>query len=456
MATEYDGRDPAKESFLRQRIRQVSVMNVRWKLVLFLLGIVSPLSSAAEPGPAKSWKQKAFIITAWAPPPAEDKVLAAYAGEHYNLIWISRAEELDVAAKHRLRAMLTNVNLLHPATMEDPAKRKHLDEFIKKVKDHPALEAYYITDEPSAGSFPGLAKLVAYLRERDPAHFAYINLYPTYAPEGKPALGVTAAKAERARIGYPKNLQGVGPDNRTVLAYREYLKQFVEIVKPDLISYDHYHFMKTDGDQYFLNLALIRLAAEEAKRPFLNIIQAGNFLGKWRQPNAREMRFLVFTTMAYGGRGISYFTYWGPKSYGSLYQDSKRTPLAKDVAVLNAEIGKIGSALMMLDSVGVYHTAPLPYGAEAIPANAPVNIKGTGEFVLGLFGKAGRATAFMVVNRSYKQEAQAVLKVAIPGKKLQELDRKTGEWSDGESLGVDRTMKTKLSPGDGRLFRVIN
>ena len=81
--------------------------------------------------------------------------------------------------------------------------------------------------------------------------------------------------AERASVGYPQNFAGVGTSNKTVLAYRGYLAKFIEIVKPDLISYDHYHFMKKDdGNQYFLNLALVRDAAIEAGKPFLNIIQA--------------------------------------------------------------------------------------------------------------------------------------------------------------------------------------
>lgn len=168
--------------------------------------------------------------------------------------------------------MLTN-DLLNPATLTNPAKRAQLDALIKRVKDHPALEAYFITDEPGAGAFPGLGQLVAFLRQRDPAHFAYINLFPTYATEAQ--LGVSASAAARARVGFPQNLAGVDTSNKTVLAYREHLKKFVEIVKPELISYDHYHFFKaSDGNQYFLNLALIRQAAQEANKPFLNIIQA--------------------------------------------------------------------------------------------------------------------------------------------------------------------------------------
>ncbi len=430
-------------------------MHARWIFVPVALTIVSLAAKAADAAKEEAarhqgWTQKQFLISFWCPPPATDQALAAVAAEHYNLTW-APVEGLDVAARHHLRAMLTN-SLLSPATLDHPAKRAQLDALIEKVKRHPALDAYFITDEPGAGAFPGLGKLVAYLRHRDPAHLAYINLFPTYASEAQ--LGVSAKAADRAKVGYPQNFAGVGTSNKTVLAYREYLKKYLEIVKPDLISYDHYHFMKRgDGKQYFLNLALIRDAAQEAHKPFLNIIQASLVEKVWRLPNPAEIRFLIFTTMAYGGRGISYFTYWGPASYGGLYRDGKPSAMVKEVAALNAEIERFGPALMQLDSTGVYHTAPLPYGTQAIPAGSPVQLTG-GELVLGLFGQKGKTTAFMVVNRSYKQPAEAEVKVDLSGNKLQELDRHTGHWSDGPALGTDHEVKIKLAPGDGRLFRI--
>jgi len=421
-------------------------------LVVFLPWMVASAEDRAGAADATgAWKQKLFFITFWCPPPATDEALAAVAAEHFNLTWVP-VEGLDVAAKHGLRAMLTN-DLLSPATLDDPAKRAALDALIDRAKKHPALEAYFITDEPGAGAFAGLGRLVAHLRERDPAHLAYINLFPTYASEAQ--LGVSADAADRAKVGYPQNFAGVGTDNRTVLAYQEHLKRYLEEVKPDLISYDHYHFLKQgDGNQYFLNLALIRKAALESGKPFLNIIQASTVEKVWRLPKAAEIRWLVFTTMAYGGRGISYFTYWGPEAYGGLYQDGKPSPLSKDVAAINAEIAKIGPALMELDSLAVHHTAPLPYGTEPIPADAPVEIAGEGEFVLGLFGRDGKATAFMVVNRSYQKDAEAEVKIAIPGGKLEELDRSSGKWSASQTLGAARAVRVKLGPGDGRLFRV--
>jgi len=110
--------------------------------------------------------------------------------------------------------------------------------------------------------------------------------------------------------------------------------------------------------------------------------------------------------------------------------------------------------LMKLDSLGAYHTAPLPYGAEAIPASCPVQISGGGDFVLGMFGSGSKPSAFMIVNRNYTQPAAATVTITIPGRRLQELDRKTGKWSRGQSPGAKRTTEIKLAPGDGRLFRM--
>ncbi len=418
-----------------------------------LMGLRASAEAQEAPGArAKdlTWTQRQFLITFWCPPPATDETLAAVAREHFNLTWVP-VEGLDVAARHGLRAMLTH-ELLVPATLDDPDRRARLDQLIDRVRTHPALECYFITDEPGAAAFPALGKLVEHLRARDPSHFAYINLFPTYATEAQ--LGVSADAAERARVGIPTNFAGVDASNKTVLAYQDHLKKYVETVKPALISYDHYHFLKKgDGDQYFLNLALIRMRALESKTPFLNIVQASTLEKVWRLPTASEMRFLVYTTLAYGARGISYFTYWGPTSYGGLYQDGKPSPLLGDVAALNGEIEKLAPALLELESMAVHHTAPLPYGTEASPADAPVRVVGGGAFVIGLFSRKGQASAFLVVNRSHKEEATAEVKVSIAGPGLEELDRATGRWSPGPDLGPERTVKIQLRPGDGRLLR---
>ena len=398
-------------------------MTARCVLVLALLCL-----SVGYACGATGWKPDRIMVTFWCPPPATDEALARVAAEHYTMTWTPE-DGLDVAASHGLRAMLQDP-LLTPAALDDPTQKVKLDALISRVRNHPALEAYFLRDEPSAGDFPALGRLVAYLRERDPAHLAYINLFPTYA-----------------------NNEQLGTEGDTVPAYREHLRQFIETVKPQLISYDHYHFFKhQDGEQYFLNLAMIRDAAFGAKLPFLNIVQTSTVVDAWRMPNASELRWLVYTTLAYGGRGISYFTYWGPASYNGLYKDGERTPLALDAAELNAEIGALSPELMALDSLGAYHTPPLPLGAEAIPADAPVQIVGPGEFVLGLFGSGGRVTAFMVVNRDYRRAAVARVRLPAGTRGVQEFDRSLGQWW-GYADGAE-TITVNLNPGDGRLFRL--
>jgi len=324
-------------------------------------------------------------------------------------------------------------DLLTPGTLDNPEKRAKLDALINRVKYQPSLDAYYISDEPRTSDFPGLRKLVAYLREHDPSHAAYINLYPIYASN--------------------EQLGTKGPQFK---AYQEYLRRYIEEVKPSLISYDHYHFFKNqDGEQYFLNLEMIRQLAIDNSLPFLNTIQASTIDKTWRLVNSSELRWLVFTTLAYGGRGISYFLYWGPSAYGGLYQDGKKTPMMDTVTLLNKEISALGMTLMDLDNLGTYHTDPLPIGTKGLPVTSPVQFVGPGGFVLGLFGKNNNITTFMVVNRDYKRQATAKIALRVNIRGIEEFDRISKTWRACQQPDSKHVMSVVLSPGDGRLFRFV-
>ena len=163
------------------------------------------------------WQVGTPIVTYWAGPPMTEAVAQQMADGGWNLVWCGE-KDLDLVHRHGLRAQLQDP-LLTPASLENPAQRQKLNALIDRVCQHPALYDYFITDEPSAGDFPALGRLVAHLRERDPVHLAYINLFPTYA-----------------------NNQQLGTQGDTVTAYQAHLRQFVHTVKPALISYDHYQF----------------------------------------------------------------------------------------------------------------------------------------------------------------------------------------------------------------------
>jgi hypothetical protein len=407
-------------------------------VVLLVVYAIAHPATAADPQPSSpnAWKVGTPIVTYWAGPPMTDKVARQMADGGFNLVWCTE-KELDVARRHGLRAQLHDA-LLSPAALDDRAQREKLDALIGRVRKHPALYSYFITDEPNAAAFPPLGRLVAYLRERDPAHLAYINLFPTYANNDQ---------------------LGVGGD--TVTAYREHLRRYIEIVKPSLVSYDHYQFA-TDGDLdgYFLNLAMIRQAAQGAAVPFLNIVQACSWTPVRRVPQADEMRYLVYTTLAYGAQGISYYVYCYPGHTGGIAQpDGTPTPIYRALTTLNREFVAIAGELRRFKSLAVYHAGMTPPGAEPLPANAPFRLdpplpaldyhppERVRGVLLGYFGKAHKPSHVVVVNLDYKTEA--VLTLVGPGR-LSTFDATAGTWSP---IGSPRAA-LRLPPGGGKLVRL--
>ena len=407
-----------------------------------MLYAIHPSCPAAAAPAVAPWKVGTPITTYWCGPSMTDATAAQMAEGGFNLVWCGE-KELDVAQRHGLRGQLTD-GLLSPAALEDSAQREKLDALIARVRQHPALYDYFITDEPSATNFPALGKLVAYLRERDPAHLAYINLFPTYASNDQ-----------------------LGTKGDTVTAYREHLRQYVDIVKPGLISYDHYQFsVKGDTQDYFLNLAMIRHAALDAGLPFLNIVQACTWAASMRVPTDDDVRYLDYTTLAYGAQGISYYVYCCAGHTGAVaHADGTPTPLYYTLKTLNREFVSIARELQPLRSLGVYHAGMLPPGTEPVPADGRfqldpplpgmsfTNLQPVKGVLLGYFGPASKGkkaptpTHVMVVNLDY--QAEAVVGIRGPSR-LELFDPATGRWSRASGKRAD----LPLARGGGRLLRV--
>lgn len=419
-------------------LRSYLLGSMKAALKAFLLLSTVSLQAANE----SPWTLGEPIVTYWCGPAMTDAAAAQMAEGGWNLVWCTE-KDLDLVHRHGLRAQLQSP-LLAPGALDDPSKRQKLDEFIERVRKHPALYAYYIIDEPSAGQFAALGRLTAYLKEHDPAHLAYINLFPTYATN-----------------------EQLGNKGDRVTAYNEHLKQFIEHVKPSLISYDHYQFaVAGDMDQYFLNLSLIRRAALGAGVPFLNIVQACSWTPSMRVPNGDEMRYLLYTSLAYGAEGISYYIYSCAGHTGGIAAaDGTPTPLYHALKTLNREFAAIARELQPLQSLSVYHAGMTPRGAEGISSNAwfsvqpplppvaPKAMQPVTGVLFGTFGPHAGATTTnspthaVVVNLDYKSAHMVPVRAF---KKVQLFDSKTTKWSD--ATGPDLTLN--LLPGGGVLLRV--
>ena len=438
---------PARMQTIDPNVRCIFSL-MKFKTTIFLLIVLACLTrSRAQAAPQTMWTVGTPIVSYWAGPgfpgggggPLNDAAAVQLKEGGWNLVWC-REGELDVAERHGLRCQLSNA-LLVPASLDDPQKRAELDAFVARVRDHSALYSYFLTDEPSTAQFAGLGKLVAYLREKDPAHLAYINLLPTYASN-----------------------EQLGAKGTPVAAYHEYLNQYLKAVKPQLLSYDHYQFAtKSDLPDYFLNLAIMRRTALKAGIPFLNIVQAVTWTPTMRVPNEEEMRYLVYTTLAYGAQGITYFVYCYPKfKPGIALPDGTTTPVYDWLKILNRDFAAIAGQTQNLRSIGVFHAGMQPPGAVALPVSSGFRFnhdlsskpfkrgKRVQGLLLGLFGPEDNHSSpsmALAVNLDYKKSARVTLRGPSD---LDVFDPASGVWT---SVGGD-SVKMHLPPGGGKLVRV--
>jgi hypothetical protein len=338
---------------------------------------------------------------------------------------------LNTAHSHGLRAMWTG-------SLDDAT--------VNSIRNNPALYAYYITDEPSASQFAGLASTVSHLHTLDPNHVAYINLFPNYADP-------------TTQLGTPGYSE----------PYIEYLNRYISTVKPSLLSYDNYQFFTNrDGPDYFKNLAMISYKAKQANIPFVNIVQAASWDPSVRVPNGNELRYLYYTSLAYGAQGVSDYVYYAAGHTGGMaLANGTTTSLYTAASTINPQFVAIRKQIQSLYQIGAYHLGDLPWGFATSDGSSPMRLPGNSPFqlspaisntnyvvnqpvkgvLLGLWGADAQmadATRTLVVNLNYSSS----LTTTVNGPaNLSVFDPATGTWTPTGHHWATLT----LLPGGGSL-----
>lgn len=314
-----------------------------------------------------------------------------------------------------------------------------LDGVAADYKSHPALFGYFITDEPNAAKFPRLGAIVARLKAADPRHPSYINLFPTYANEQQ--LGTKT--------------------------YEEHLKRYVETVRPPFVSYDHYPVMK-DGfrKDYYRNLEIIRGAALANGLDFWAFTLCTPHV-VYPPPTAAHIRLQLFSDIAYGAKGLQYFTYGTPGGsdefgVGLVDREGRPGPAYSLACEVNAEIRRIEDLVLRWTSLAVFHSEPVPEGAHAIPAGGIVTGVSGAPLVMGIFTDRLAASSdkpavyVMFVNRDYERPRTAVVSFGPAVRGAVEVDKGARPpsrfaWPAGSS---SPTCVLDFAPGDARIFRL--
>ncbi|MBN1250074.1 MAG: hypothetical protein JXC32_20585 [Anaerolineae bacterium] len=385
-----------------------------------------------------------FPISYWVGPPLTADRIQEAAGCGFTVLPIVAATEaelrrgLDLVQQAGVQALVVD-RRIHRDLPDRAGWETVVNAVVEAYADHPALYGYMLTDEPHLRDFEKLAALTAAFRQRDPERVPYINLFPNYASAEQ--LGA--------------------------LSYEAHVAAYLDTVRPPVLSYDHYALMEWgDRPEYFENLEIIRRQALRAGVPFWNIILATPHFS-YRDPSPADLRWQVITTLAYGGKGLAYFTYWtlDVENYrdGIISMYGERTPKYAVVQQLNRELHRLGPHLLKLTSTRVAHWPDAPQGATVLDGEGLVTSVEGGAFVVGEFvGEAGDGWV-MVVNRDREHAAWTTLRLAAPGATLDEVARSTGELRPiSRDQGVDAVQTTTdglvarfwLAPADGRLLRV--
>ncbi len=377
-----------------------------------------------------------FIISYWCGPPPAQTTLARYreiadCGFTVAMPPINSKNDvktnlkiLDLCKAVGIKAVIADARM--PLSAKPPERQKALDAIIATYSSHPALLGYYIVDEPSSKAFPALAAINQYLLKADPKHLPYVNLFPNYA-----------------------NAKQLGNNS-----YEQHVSQYIATVKPALVSWDHYKQMLGDESFYWRNLETVRWFCLKARVPLIQIICSLPHFG-YRDPSEADLRWQVYTSLAYGSRGILYFTYWdvpqlrqGP---AIINKEGKRDKKYDYVRRINNRIKALGPTLVRLTSTGVYCTDPLPRGTRKLAADAPVKTAEGGPMVIGCFKDPDRRQYILVTNRSFRKKLRAKLTMDAKTASASEISQKTGKLLRPTVL-AQNTLEVSLAAGEGRLF----
>ena len=368
-----------------------------------------------------------FPVMAWNSVPADLAVIKKMRECGFTVAGFVSPQALKLCRKAGLKAIVSDPRVSgYDWTKVDAwVARRNVISLVKEVGKNPAVFGYYLRDEPGADFFPGLAKVASVLHEEAPDKWAYINLFPNYA----------------------------SPEQLGTASYPEYLRQFCAVCRPTTLSYDHYALMD-DGslrDGYWQNLEQMRAAARSNGLPFWNIV-LGVAHFNYRELSAADCRFQVYSTLAYGARGIAYFTYFstgfGNSRMAAIDQFGNPTATWGYVQNANLQIAALAPTLLQLNSDDVYHLTNAPVGCHGSTNNDLVTGVDAGDFMAGDFTHRDGSRYVLMLNKDVYKSMPCVPHYRTAPKRVQFVSPYSGRLADfeGEDLW--------LAPGQGVLLKV--
>lgn len=236
-------------------------------------------------------------------------------------------EYMKMAKKHGLLVYPTTDELFsHIAHEDGPFGEKEkalLKDFVATIQAHfpGTFAGVLLTDEPPYSALDRIKKIMDYLHSDEMREIKsdlgmFTSMHPIYAPMD--LLHKDYGDEKYARLRY---------DKHRMIAYQSYMEKTAEAVGE--INFDHYALIYenqlTPG--FYLNL---EMAAEHGKKvgcplattlqsvqiDLVNNQQTNRASLIYRTPHYEDMRWQVYSALAFGVKRIGYYTFWTHYSLG--------------------------------------------------------------------------------------------------------------------------------------------
>lgn len=302
-----------------------------------------------------------------------------------------------------------------------PQIKDSTESAVALIKDHPALYAYHLKDEPDTSDFTWLADLSEKIKELDTSHPCYINLLPNWA------WGVEE--------------------------YAENLEMFASEFDLPFYSFDNYPVVEVDGcalvrPDWYRNLEEFSDMARRHSKPFWGfaLAKAHSISDPWTdtvypEPTLGHLRMQVFSNLLYGAQAIQYFNFTGIVNPVTC----EKLPAFDLVKQVNSEVRAYSSVFAGCSVLGVWHVGDsIPCGTkplEAMPHKKVKSLQISGNGGVVALIENGSQTYLAIQNRDCINPA--ILDISFTGKTIRH--------TPNGKLPYDSQPIT-LSPGNLAIF----
>lgn len=290
-------------------------------------------------------------------------------------------EVLSYCEKYNLNYLLASIDIENDIRnynkTKDQSYIEHTMSIIDKYSSYKSFAGTLFIDEPGAELLDSVGAFFMAYKTKYPNKLAYVNLLPTYALSG---------------TGYSR--------------YEDYIDGWFNKTKANFLSYDFYPLINYDPSQegylyeyqdYYYNLDLLRKKTLNQGVPLWSFVATLGYehaseLSR-REPSREDLRWTVFSNLAFGAKAIQYFCYFTPTqdSFGDaiITRGGEKTERYEYVKEVNNEFKNYEKVLINADAVGVmmndYRRNGYYLFEESLSSFGPIKSVDGNRYLIGCF-----------------------------------------------------------------------